>query len=56
MMHTIISLSDIFAGSDNTDIITELSDNGYREYVTVNGKRHLRRCFSTDPQDYLRLQ
>ncbi len=56
MMHTIISLNDIFASVDDPYIITELSDSGYNEYVTVNGQKRLRRCFSTDPQDYLRLQ
>lgn len=53
MMHTIIPLSDVFADSEKLSISTELTQGGYTEYVTVNGRKQLHRLFSTRPQDYL---
>lgn len=56
MIYTIISLNDVFYDAEIPYIITEHSGYGYSEYCTLNGEKHLRRLFSTRPQDYLRLK
>lgn len=53
MIHTIIDLNEVFANSEEPEIFTEPTNGGYAEYITVNGKKRLRRLFSTRPQDYL---
>lgn len=55
MIHTIIDLNDVFADRDEYDLSTELTDIGYKEYITINGEKHLHRLFSTRPQDFLKL-
>lgn len=53
MIHTIISLDDILWQENNEEIVTECVSGGYAEYYTLNGKRTLRRFFSTNPALYL---
>ncbi len=49
MMHTIISLDDVFPSELPADIAIKRVDSGYAEY---SGNK-LRRLFSTNPADYL---
>ena len=53
MIHTIISLDDVFASQQTENIVTERISCGYAEYRSVNGKRALSRVISTDPRVYL---
>ncbi len=53
MMHTIISLSDIFADDTSLSLSAQYQNGIYREYLTLNGQKQLHRLFSTNPRDYL---
>ncbi|MGN0650138.1 MAG: YlzJ-like family protein [Oscillospiraceae bacterium] len=53
MIHTIISLYDVFASPQPEQVVTERISCGYAEYRSVNGKRTLSRVISTDPRVYL---
>ena len=55
MMHTIISLSDVFWQNDAVQPISEPFGNGAAEYIRYNGEKRLQRLFSTDPTDYLKI-
>ncbi len=53
MIYTIVSLADVFADNAPCDVVTRRVRNGYAEYITVNGRKQLRRLISTVPSDYL---
>ncbi len=54
MIHTIVSLNDVFAES-TPKLILQRHTNGYTEYIDNNGQRMLCRYFSTKPSDYLKM-
>ncbi len=49
MMHTIISLDEVFPAEQPAEVTIKRVNSGYEEY---SGNK-LRRLFSTDPADYL---
>lgn len=53
MIHTIVSLDDVFASPQTEWSVIEQISCGYAEYRGVNGKRVLSRVISTDPRVYL---
>lgn len=55
MIHTIVSLEEVFAQNMDLQVTTEKTSFGYAEYVTTQGKKQLRRLISTDPAQYLKL-
>lgn len=55
MIHTIVSLDDVFAHNGDIQVSTEKTSFGYAEYITTEGKKQLRRLISTDPAQYLKL-
>ncbi len=55
MIHTIVSLNEVFAQNTDIQVTTEKTSCGYAEYVTSEGKKQLRRLISTDPAEYLKL-
>lgn len=56
MIHTIVNLEEVFAEPEAPKIVTEKTDCGYAEYITVNGKRRIHRLISTKPADYLKQE
>lgn len=56
MIHTIVSLEDVFGSQEVIDSDFQKTSNGYAEYITVNGRRQLRRIISTDPAEYLKAE
>ncbi|MBQ9947519.1 MAG: hypothetical protein IJO91_03935 [Oscillospiraceae bacterium] len=56
MIHTIVSLDDVFASHEAISTDLQKTSNGYAEYITVNGRRQLRRIISTDPAEYLKAE
>lgn len=56
LLHTIVSMEDIFATNSAADIKTEKINGGHTEYEKVNGEYKLRRLISTDPAMYLKKQ
>ena len=55
MMHTIISLADVFSEVPQQKRYVEKYGSGCAEYIEYNGRKRLHRLFSTDPNDYLNL-
>jgi len=55
MIHTIVSLDEVFAQNMDIQVTTEKTSFGYAEYITADGKKQLRRLISTDPAQYLKL-
>lgn len=56
MIHSIVSLCDIFADTITYKTETCRVGCGFAEYITVNGKKQLRRLISTNPADYLKSE
>ncbi len=54
MIHSIVSLNDIFADNRSYQTVTEQVSCGYAEYSVINGKKQLVRLISTDPAQYLK--
>ena len=55
MIYTIVDLADVFADSSAAPVTIKRTQNGYAEYVTLNGMEQMRRLISTVPSDYLDL-
>ncbi len=55
MIYTIVSLADVFAQEGCYPVVTRRTQNGYAEYITLDGKKQMRRLISTVPSDYLKL-
>ncbi len=56
MIHSVVSLSDVFASREEVSSELQKTPCGYAEYITVNGRRQLRRLISTDPAEYLKSE
>ena len=54
MIHSIISIEDIFYNDVGQDAEYRRVSGGYAEYVTINGRKRMRRLVSTDPSEYLK--
>ncbi len=56
MIHTIVSLYDVFADPDAPKAVTRKIDGGLAEYMEENGKLRLNRVISTNPSVYLKSE
>jgi len=55
MMHTVVSLYDVFSDGYPAETIVERHGNCSAEYIKYNGEKRLHRLFSTVPSDYLNI-
>ncbi|MBQ8171001.1 MAG: hypothetical protein IJZ95_03310 [Oscillospiraceae bacterium] len=53
ILHTIVSLADIFPQEPPVSIVTRRTKYGFCEYTVTEGVRRISRRFSTDPADFL---
>lgn len=55
MIHTIVSLADVFSQDKMCSSVYESFGSGTAEYIRYNGEKRLNRLFSTVPSDYLKI-
>ncbi len=55
MIHTIVSLEEVFADKEYLQLITEGYDIGYSEHIGASSQKQVRILFSTNPRDYLSI-
>lgn len=53
ILHTIVSLADIFPQETPVSTVTRRTRYGFCEYTVTDGVQRLSRRFSTDPADFL---